>query len=122
MRNARIVVRDITEARAVEVLKDVRKLTGGKVELDLPDPPDLYEKEFDNINNLLSDIEDVASGFDGFDHYGEVSTPRQVESELNRLERHILKLETLVRRLRDVRFELAERLKVDHPESVRKAK
>lgn len=90
MNECRIRVSNLSEENALNLLKVIRsQKTGGKLELDRPDPPDLFEKEYQEVNDAFLYLEDVVCVVEEF---GEESKLSEVKQDVKRLWKIFAKL------------------------------
>ena len=88
---SRIIITNLTEKDAIgwlAVLKEEVGIKGAHFELDLPDPPDLLEKEYARVNTATCDLDDIV---DQIGDYGEAQKKSHVVADLKRMKRQLLK-------------------------------
>lgn len=92
-KESRIIITNLTEKDAIgwlAVLKEEVGIKGAHFELDLPDPPDLLEKEYDRVNYSFGDLDELVSDVGD---YGEAQKKSHVVADLKRMKRQYTKIE-----------------------------
>jgi hypothetical protein len=82
-----LTIDGLTAERALEIAKDLPKsfgISARQIVVDHPDPPDLCEKEYEDINRRLDELLGVLQEAP---EYGEASGMREVHADVKRLRR-----------------------------------
>lgn len=73
--------------------KMAKLLRGAKVEIDHPDPPNLFEDEYDEVNWALGDLDELLSNEEEF---GEATKVSEALADIKKMRKHHRKIEELL--------------------------